>query len=330
MNSTIFNFRPLKRAAKYGQVHAAKLIVITFVMGSLLPFSFFILTHFVKSDTIHSLALDTIDDSPRVIFLGSSHVNTNIDPREMPGKVSLLGLPNADYQDLLRILQLSLDRGAKPSLLVLEWIASSLLRGPTEERAMTLRFSYGLSPILDLKTCLKNPNHCLRDRLYVLYQWRFIPTALIDDNFRPLSAGEELIPGFERINNTMDASEAMATSVDRLKTLDAQLDRDAQAKNLQALAQIVSIAQGMKIPLNILKTPLHRELRAILPHYFAMPRPHAIAQFPLFDFTEWEGETDGQFADHDHLNASGARAFSQVLAKRIYSSRMGTEGVIEK
>ena len=275
-----------------------------------------------------TMAIDELDGSHKVAFIGSSRFFFGIDPREIPGEsITLAG----DYLDATSAERLWRKYGEQMLGLRVVFLEGGLspIFYDTARLAPNVLRDFDLPVFATWQSILRDPAGWLRELVWPLWRWRWNP-GFWERHQRHRSNPSEpkdAYPGFVPSNLELSYPEDMAKAkVAEAREVLAQHAPDHVARNKAAMRRLIRELFDRKFEVVYLRMPIHRAVWSQFPpEWEALVAAEILDLQLLFprlrirDESRRPGLGAEMFRDPDHLNAKGARAFSRVLANYMES-----------
>lgn len=278
-----------------------------------------------------ALAVRALCGHTEIVLVGSSHVYTDVDPRQMERPWMNLAGGMLNYELAESVLATHVPKLSNLRAIVLE--ADALLRTVDSLHA----YGADYRPLLDLAPELSTLQVGWAAR-WPLWKEQLLaydlPLRVFDrDKLDAQSLHAALLgraepdvrAGYEpRIGMSPEGLSGAQRVVMHLRALGPE-PSETRVRNDAALARIVALAEARELPLILVRLPHHRSYRAQRPAeheaaFDALLQQVRAAQGgrePLFVDYEAMPLGDDAFYDADHLNTRGASLFSAQLARDI-------------
>ena len=272
--------------------------------------------------TFRTLAVERLEEGPvDVIFVGSSHIHTGIDPEEFPYSVVNLSDNVLDYRMAEILCHKYWNRVSKARLVVLEldavpvqWDTVSHLKGN-----FTRPFQWKLgAEELELPP-LESVKVWIFERFAVGRNARLWPTLI-----KPLTLDNAKTgPGFHALHGQVNSSEK-AAYLDRLKV---ECKVEVAENNLTCLQSLLLDLHKAGVKVKLLRPPFHDEYwrhpGTIFRNQYAEMALDTFLRTPstrpsdVIDIRYKFKSIDKYYWNWTHLNKLGAKALSEHLARII-------------
>ncbi len=261
-----------------------------------------------------------------IIFLGTSRTQTAVDPELISSKAVNISVPSITYAVMAKILKPVFLTAKNTKFFVFEFTLESLLYAFKDKD----KFATSLDPFGVSKTDLQSKRDLSIETILSglfpsVFIYRLTPRLFFADSIFA-SKNEDLRNGHKAFNRKINLEADLVRLKQGFLNIEKSRLEVGFQENRDAFFEILSEIKARNINLILLHYPVHSAYsEAMLPSW------RAIKQEILFEAVEkkllsqnyvidnsqiFDGRQD-VFSDMEHLNETGAKAFSQLLRKQM-------------
>ena len=273
--------------------------------------------------SVHQMAYASISKNTEIVFLGASLVRTDINPDCFQRETVNLSVDGGDYQTAEILLKCNLDRMPNLKLAVIEIDNLLQFYDRLAQNDLTQLIEQGV-PVHSIPGLSRRERIVQRLKGNALmqpffYLDRLTPRSLLNRSRR--SPGE-IRPGHQTLNTGLNEEELGRRNLHQDEDL---LHSATFAENRAALFRMIDMLRGKGIPILLLRYPQISQyadsksdaFNAAYQDLLAAVGKRYGSELHYWDFIRTPEIDLEDFSDTRHLNTTGARTFSLILAERI-------------
>ena len=277
--------------------------------------------------TPQNLEASRLDSSTRIAFLGTSRTQTNIDPLLFSTKTANISDAGITYSVMEQLFAAFLKKAPGLKLVVIECTAESFAYtyDVMPQRFANSLASFGIETKINLTDWAESPGDYLRQKLPNLFSYRLTPRQIVAD--LPLMNKPSLIKsGQVEILKQFDSAQALQSFQSNVELIEKVRQNRGMEKNRAAFRRILELAKQRGIKIAFLRHPVHQLYIAAAPAEWerivqeeilhALTSGYLTPQQVIDESKHFIG-VDSSFADLEHLNAQGAKIFTQNLRHKV-------------
>ena len=268
-----------------------------------------------------------LDDGTRIIFMGSSRTQTNIDPLLFADRASNVSDAGLVFYFMEPLATRLMERARNLKFLVIELTLESLVftYDPAAQKFSRSMAPFGITNGDYAQDAAPFSDAWWRQVLPGIFTYRLTPRLFFADSVFA-SSSTPYASGHLPLNRMLRPEEDLIMLRSKLQGVEESRVKYGTAANEKALLAILASAKRRGVTVILLRHPLHRQYAAETPVAWIKAMDAALelavrrslitpAQI-IDDRSVFDGQ-DQYFADMEHLNKEGAKVFSRLLQQQV-------------